>query len=279
MIHAGLRKVRSLKISYPTSDISRYSVANHRIKHTHWQLLQAKFDDVRSLAPILKRLISLTIYNTINAQVPYLLRSILPSGLLNLKSLKISQTPIGNDGLRDEDEGAQWYETELGVFCLALPGWEVEDASRDVTNGYIHSISRGAPNLEEICLHGNTVSIQRYVRNDLLNPRKQFLTSSRQAEIASEIGLFRNLRRFYFQGDQGTVTDEKRTIMIEGTKALAEACGQLTMVVNLAWAWELPYEAARITRSENGEVIGVDLGKCYYGVQIGNEDEAFPQSC
>jgi len=116
---------------------------------------------VRSLAPILNRLISLTIYGTINAQVPYLLRSVLPDGLLNLKSLKISQSPIANNEIRDEDEGARWYETELGVFCLALPGRE--EASRNVTNGYIHSIARGAPNLEEICLHGNTILIQQYV--------------------------------------------------------------------------------------------------------------------
>lgn len=114
----------------------------------------------------------------------------------------------------------------------------------------------------------------------LLNPSKQFLNHfSPQAEIASEIGLFRNLRRFYFQGHHGAVTNEERTTMIKGTKALAEACGQLTMVVNLAWAWELPYVVARISRSENGEVVGVDLGKNYYGVQRGNEDEAFPQSC
>ena len=120
---------------------------------------------MRSLAPILNRLISLTIYGSINAQVPYLLRSVLPDGLLNLKSLKISQSPIVDDRIRDEDEGARWYETKLGVFCLALPGREV--ASRNVTNDYIYSIARGAPNLEEICFHGDTILIQKYVRSFL----------------------------------------------------------------------------------------------------------------
>jgi len=67
--------------------------------------------------------------------------------------------------------------------------------------------------------------------------------------------------------------------MITSTKALAEACGQLTMVVDIASGGELPYVVARISRGEHGEVAGVDLGGIYYGMQIGNEDEAFAQSC
>ena len=116
---------------------------------------------MRPLAPILNQMISLTIYETINAQVPYLLRSVLPDGLPNLKSLKISQISISDD---EHEEGARWYETESGAFCLASGS---EEASREVTNGYIHSIARGAPNLEELCLHGEPITLQRYVRQVL----------------------------------------------------------------------------------------------------------------
>jgi hypothetical protein len=65
--------------------------------------------------------------------------------------------------------------------------------------------------------------------------------------------------------------------MIMSTKALAEACGQLTMVVDIASGWELPFVVARISRGEKGEVTSIDFGEIYYGVQIGSEDEAFPQ--
>jgi hypothetical protein len=257
------------------SDISRYFVTHEASNGTHRvPFLQARFNDVLSLAPILNQLTSLTLYETINAQVPFLLRSVLPNGLPNLKSLKIGQHPSLDETL---EVGARWFETDLGDFCLA---GDAEEASRDVTNGYIHSIARGAPNLEEICLQGKEIGLGRYVRRVRLCLTDCILNCSvTQVEIASEISQFRNLRRFYFGGPCRYFTEEDRVAMITSAKALAEACGKLTTVVDLAWGWDLPYIVAKISRNENGEVASVDLGHNYYGVQIGNEDEAFPQSC
>jgi len=122
---------------------------------------------------------------------------------------------------------------------------------------------RGASHAREICK-----------TTPPLTHEKSLNLPSFQAEIASEIGRFQNLRRFYFQGPSDELTDEGRTAMITSTKAVAEACGQLTMVVDIAW--EPRYVVARISRGENGEVASVDLGEIHYGMQIGNEDEAFP---
>jgi len=46
------------------------------------------------------------------------------------------------------------------------------------------------------------------------------------------------------------------------------------MIVNTN-SVNLPYVAARISRTESGEVWSVDVGSGY-GMQIGSEDEAFP---
>jgi hypothetical protein len=73
--------------------------------------LKAPFDNVRILSPILGQLVSLTVYYSINAQVPYLLRAVLPDGLPNLKSLNIGQWP-SHSGKNVDIEGALWYERE-----------------------------------------------------------------------------------------------------------------------------------------------------------------------
>jgi len=93
----------------------------------------------------LHQLISLTVFQSLNGQVPYLLRSALPNGLPKLKSLNIDQNYTERP---DPDvEGGLWYEKRAGKFReseannAALPSW----------NGiYMRSIVRGAPNLEEI---------------------------------------------------------------------------------------------------------------------------------
>lgn len=108
--------------------------------------LQARFSDVLILAPILNQLVGLTVYQSINAQIPYLLRAVLPEGLPNLKSLNIEQYSSAS-GKFVNIEGSRWYETKDGRFMQAE---KAHEALRSVSGGYIHSIARGAPNLEEI---------------------------------------------------------------------------------------------------------------------------------
>lgn len=116
------------------------------------------------LAPILHRLTSLSIDNSINAQIPYLLRSVIPTGLPLLKSLGIRQTPGNLDWISQSEaqKGALWYETEDGVFHVPDPEkmenpQEMKEEmarfrhSLDEKN-YMDSIVKGAPNLEEISL-------------------------------------------------------------------------------------------------------------------------------
>ena len=120
--------------------------------------LKAPFYDVRNLSPILSQLFSLMVYSTINAQLPYLLRAVLPDGLPHLKSLNIGQKP-SNIGKNVNIEGALWYETEDGKFFEA----KVRKARRAVLDGYIPSVARGAPNLEEIGFHSNAIRLEEFV--------------------------------------------------------------------------------------------------------------------
>ena len=67
------------------------------------------------MASHLPQLEFLSIGSSINGQVPYLLRSVIPNGLSNLKSLVIGQDPYSERDVK-EIEGAMWYETEEGQF-------------------------------------------------------------------------------------------------------------------------------------------------------------------
>ncbi|KAF9477167.1 hypothetical protein BDN70DRAFT_948779 [Pholiota conissans] len=113
------------------------------------------FMDVRALAPILPRLVSISITYTVNGQVPYLLRAVIPSGLPNLKSLEFVHLSTAGTSYNSlaADEGTRWYET--------VDGWQGHaDNTEDATVGnalqtFIYSISRGAPNLEELGFKSN----------------------------------------------------------------------------------------------------------------------------
>lgn len=111
------------------------------------------------LAPILHQLVSLAVFESVNAQIPYLIRSVLPGGLPNLKSLNIGQTPSASRRNMNI-EGSLWYETQDGKFMeqdIAYKGF------RRVSDGYMHSITRGAPNLEEIGFFTYTVPLSEFV--------------------------------------------------------------------------------------------------------------------
>ena len=119
--------------------------------------LQVHWNDALLLAPILGQLLSLSIHRSINAQVPYLLRSVCPNGLPKLKSLDIGQ--ISSSSFRNENkEGSLWYETPDGVFYCST-----NKSPRTVFDGFMHSIVRGAPNLEEIGFHGVSFPLASFV--------------------------------------------------------------------------------------------------------------------
>lgn len=119
--------------------------------------LQVHWDDAVRLAPILGQLLSLYIHRSINAQIPFLLRFVCPNGLPKLKSLGICQTP--HSSVKNKNiEGSLWYEDPDGVFQRGRNKW-----STPVSDGFLHSIVRGAPNLEEIGFHGDYVPLAKFV--------------------------------------------------------------------------------------------------------------------
>jgi hypothetical protein len=115
--------------------------------------LQARFVDIRILVPILPQLVSLAFVQSHNAQVPYLLRAVLPNGLPHLKSLEIDQDTANWDH-RHSMEGVQWYETSDGKFHVAKERETMLEEAGFPLEGYMCSIVKGAPNIEELGLHG-----------------------------------------------------------------------------------------------------------------------------
>jgi hypothetical protein len=88
---------------------------------------------------------------------------VLPNGLPQLKSLEIEQVMYGLDDFTLE--GLLWYETLDGRFRKEKrrrKEWDI------LANGYMQSIVRGAPNLEELGLHGMQLSSASLVRPRLL---------------------------------------------------------------------------------------------------------------
>ncbi|KDR67507.1 hypothetical protein GALMADRAFT_147056 [Galerina marginata CBS 339.88] len=235
--------------------------------------LQAPFSDVYALAPILHRLSSLTIDGSINAQVPYLLRSVIPMGLPNLKSLDIRQQPDADpDWISEPDgnEGALWYETEDGTIHepdkakLANPRKIKSEVRRFFlpldSEHYMHSIVKGAPNLEEISLH-TLVG---------MNP-SLFLDT-----MGHQLAKFEKLERLYYPAlRQNDTSDEKTwTLFQKVARDFAKDCKRLTLVTDVLVP-QMPYMAAKIRRGAGGEVEEV-VAVEGYGMLIGNEGNPFP---
>ncbi|KJA13635.1 hypothetical protein HYPSUDRAFT_195658 [Hypholoma sublateritium FD-334 SS-4] len=206
--------------------------------------LKANFTDVRALAPILHRLDSLSITKSINAQIPYLLRAVIPNGLPGLKSLEFDQNASSNL-MRDlrRIEGALWYEKPDGTFCAAKT---LKETERLITDNFMHSIVRSVPNLEELAIH-----------YPCFFPERLAIMSPYLSELPS-------LQRFYTRGfhlekDQYPLlagTAEKVDEFLAVTKTLAEISPRLNMVTSMS-AEVLPYLAAKIDRNSEGEVRAV----------------------
>lgn len=88
--------------------------------------------------------------NTYNAQGPYLLRALVPEGILPaLRSLSIHSESGNSPKPR---EGHRWREDENGDVSQA----DAKKPSRQFDGNYIMSISKAAPNLEELELMGKS---------------------------------------------------------------------------------------------------------------------------
>ncbi|PPR03562.1 hypothetical protein CVT26_006104 [Gymnopilus dilepis] len=221
------------------------------------QFFAASFHDVRSAISILPRLVGLSIQQSINAQVPYLLRSLMPDGLPALESLEIDQDWSADGDTLRRYEGSMWYESQDGKFHVEK---KFKNAAKTFTQDYIHSIAKGAPNLKELCLHGVPVHPTIVIK------------------LAEELSGFRKLERFYYRGvhdsNLALRTVENRDALYTSSRVLAERCHCLQSVTDIS---HLPYLGARIRRNHEGLVeCVVPYEGC--GMLIGSEDEAFPMN-
>ncbi|KDR73787.1 hypothetical protein GALMADRAFT_72339 [Galerina marginata CBS 339.88] len=223
---------------------------------------QANFVNVLPLAPILQQLVSLSIDQSINAQVPYLLRSAIPSGLPHLKSLEIDQDFSSYPHVL-RLEGTTWYESADRTFHEAR---DLKQASRTFANDYIESIARGAPNLEELALHG----YESY--------------SSTKTEFIQHFGEFTHLERLYYRclnsrldpNSASFGTNANHATFIDSSRSLAMMCKSLKTITDLSTK-TVPYLTSTIHRNQGGDVDEVIVGKGY-GTQIGSEDDPFPRN-
>ncbi|KAF8168702.1 hypothetical protein BJ912DRAFT_888931 [Pholiota molesta] len=224
--------------------------------------LKARFEDIRLLVAILPQLVSLGFTTSYNGQVPYLLRAVLPNGLPKLKSLEIEQDVRGWED--HTLEGVLWYETLDGEFRTENNRKKMD---RDFMNGYMHSIVRGAPNLEELGLHGMALS------------------SASLRILSLTLCHLVKLERFYYRGfspdpKYGTAPHprtHKRSLVdfLASAKALALVCPRLESVTSISGR-DLPYVSGVIERSSVGDVKAV---RSVAGVGLlipADENDPFP---
>ncbi|KIM74234.1 hypothetical protein PILCRDRAFT_709424 [Piloderma croceum F 1598] len=213
-------------------------------------VLMASFDDVRTVVPLLgDQLINLTVTSSINAQVPYLLRSVLPDGLASLRSLGIYQLNAGKTVMEDIWEGGHWHEDEHGNVS------QVSIALR-IDQTYIMSIARGAPNLEELELIGEC-----------------------QESITSALSMFSNLKRLYISGDrypqgipnQHFIPTISRRSFLENALEFAHGCATLESITKITDRYYRNIHVrAKIQRNEDGIFSIYERPGC--GRMIGLED-------
>ncbi|KJA16423.1 hypothetical protein HYPSUDRAFT_71356 [Hypholoma sublateritium FD-334 SS-4] len=219
--------------------------------------LKCGFADALALANILHRLSTLSIIRSTNSQVPYLLRSVLPNGLPNLKSLEIHQTPGYYSAIPQFAKGVMWHEDENGIFHTGRPylnGW-------NVTENFMHSIARGAPGVQELGLHGNPLSPKDITK------------------ITPALSTLQSLERLYYDGSLQAPESEGINLgavpeFIQTARSLADSCPQLSMVTDMCMPI-LPYVSAMISRAEDGTVSTIIANMNGRGLQIGREHDAF----
>jgi hypothetical protein len=134
------------------------------------------------LPKVSKMLIRLSLLDTYNAQAPYLLRAAVPEGvLLALRSLSI-HLDSGNSPI--PQEGHRWREDENGVVSQA----DAKKPSRKFDGNYIMSISKAAPNLEELELMGTS--------DDTLVSPLLFVVTQGRDTVSMQDSITASLSRF-----------------------------------------------------------------------------------
>ncbi|KAH6885607.1 hypothetical protein BKA70DRAFT_1444997 [Coprinopsis sp. MPI-PUGE-AT-0042] len=239
--------------------------------------IQVRYQDARCLSPILRQLSSLAVLDSINAQVPYLLRAILPQGLPRLKSLNIIQSPRSSRAAYDAgfeshtSDDLRWYETCKGGVHL-LPNDQPQDIGVIVGPGgvgaYLKSIVEACPGLIELAIQSGEEDPPHDL--DLAWPGIYTL-------VAHELAKLPNLERFFVQGDMRDYSAGEHFFndraWTETAKKLGETCHSLQSFGTIQTTDD-PGKCfvAKISRSEQGGVLTVRLGYDA-GMVISKQDE------
>jgi len=199
-----------------------------------------------------EQLVSLTVTASYNAQVPYLLRSVLPNGLPSLRSLGIHQ--YSGKGSRDFfQEDARWEEDEHGNVGESSK----RKMAQSFNAAYMISLARGAPNIEELELTGECpLPIE---------------------PIASALSTFSNLKRLYLSGPNGMghqfLPTETQRGFLEYACRIALCCPSLESITEIGDATQAN-RCAYINYDTDGEVSV--RGGFGFGRIVGLEDESSP---
>ncbi|KAH6905035.1 hypothetical protein BKA70DRAFT_1192674 [Coprinopsis sp. MPI-PUGE-AT-0042] len=224
--------------------------------------LTAPYADIRRLTPLLPGLVSMSVHNTVNAQVPYLLRSVLSGGLPNLRSLNVEQSPEPEGSLK-RIEAVRWYESLDGEFCVLPQGRRPKIKITD--QGWITSIARGAPNLQELALSTYQVHWRDF-----------------QGGFASQLSTLRQLERFFFRGMIRSLAHfdedpEARDEFMSVAKSLAVQCPSLEEVGDSSPdVHHSGFVTAKMVQATDGGILEVKVG-IGHGMVIGQECQAFPK--
>ncbi|KAF8188107.1 hypothetical protein BJ912DRAFT_969213 [Pholiota molesta] len=201
--------------------------------------LKAAFDHIRALIPILPQLVSLRFTEDYRRQVPHFLHAALRNGLPRLRSLEIDH----------------------GIIDVGL-----DNSER--TSGHMHPIARGAPNLEELALHGVDLTSAASVRT-----------------LERILSQLMKVERFYYRGvsrDWKNVTPPfvlaRPALLSEflsSVEGLARVCARLESVTSINGK-SLPYVSGVIERGSLGDVTAVRLVDGVGLVIPADENDPFP---
>jgi len=229
--------------------------------------------DARTVLPhVAKRLKRLTLFNTHNAQGPYLLRAITPDGILPvLRSLSIHLLTLPQSitinmltphASRDSVlEGNRWREDEMGNVTKTSKS----KAQRRFDGNYIMSISNAAPHLEELELSGTSEDTLESLINSL----------SRLVKLNTLVfsGPWNPQYSPFFK--PGHWDESARLHFNEIARQLAEGCHGLEMVCVRSCMGRRDKSAdmaCRVIRGDDGRVKDIAMRKIG-GMIIEREEE------
>ncbi|KIM36822.1 hypothetical protein M413DRAFT_448946 [Hebeloma cylindrosporum] len=240
--------------------------------------LQCSADHALVLLPrVSNSLIKLSLWETYNAQGPYLLRVVSPGGVLPaLRSLGIHRVSRNSPEPR---EGHRWRENENGDVLEVKPS----KATRQFDGNYIMSLSKAAPNLEELELMGSSDDTLDSLTNSLSRFSKlQRLTLSGAINMYSKPFFARSANwEDYAEYNLGVV-DKKNygkyapEIFDEAARDLANGCRTLdavTMGTLFGWLSLRDGLSRKIVRECDGGMVKEVTKTRALGNIIGREDE------